>query len=483
MHAFTTREFGRVHTPPTCADSSTYRHPVGGSCSAFDQAACELYGWEVIDGATARDACCACAAALPTTCADHPYHIVQGGAPATCAQLVASLPALGLTCTAEWDSFSWRQWALLPDDALTVAAVCAHSCGICTGSALRAPPPPSPCPSGHRNSALRGEAEAYECMHAEGSFEVHWKVGAHATRFALVDRTTTDALALGFSTTGEMIGAQAVIGWFDGSGAASVSPYALNGKSESQVVPTAAFAIRDVAGSASDGKTTIKFVIDHATRPAALRPNGTSTILWARLGVEPGADDSSGAPGAGAANATANATESCTDDDVRLQQVLGRASITCALVAANNRCTSNCASALGMCCVSCSAPCSAAATADRRLALTLRRLATPTRLLSHGSRRGAFVLNLEASAPPPQPPPASPVDKADNSQALSASSGNTAALVGGIAGGVAALMLLLLFGFIVYARCKSISRLTAAKAVRAVEAELTSQTAESDAKI
>ena len=51
-------------------------------------------------------------------------------------------------------------------------------------------------------------------MHSEGSFEVHWSHAEAATRFAIVD-THSGALALGFSSDGQMSGSEAVIGWAD----------------------------------------------------------------------------------------------------------------------------------------------------------------------------------------------------------------------------------------------------------------------------
>ena len=65
--------------------------------------------------------------------------------------------------------------------------------------------------------------------------------------------TTAGYVAVGFSESGGMVGSEAVIGWVDSSGLASIQPYLLNAKTMPGVVRTDAFAIRDAEGSELDG--------------------------------------------------------------------------------------------------------------------------------------------------------------------------------------------------------------------------------------
>lgn len=57
------------------------------------------------------------------------------------------MAAFGLGCDTRWDAFPWRKWAMLPDEAVSVAAVCPSACGLCAGAAygahLGASSPPS----------------------------------------------------------------------------------------------------------------------------------------------------------------------------------------------------------------------------------------------------------------------------------------------------------------------------------------------------
>ena len=50
-------------------------------------------------------------------------------------------------------------------------------------------------------------------------------------------------------------------------------------------------------------------------------------------------------------------SSSCTDDDQQLKTNTGNSAATCALLASNNLCSSNCANAAVICCTSCSAAC------------------------------------------------------------------------------------------------------------------------------
>jgi len=59
-----------------------------------------------------------------------------------------------------------------------------------------------------------------------------------------------------------MIGSDAIIGWVTGSGSASVNPYHLEGKVDTQVVMNTKLSISATSGTESDGVTTIFF-----TRP------------------------------------------------------------------------------------------------------------------------------------------------------------------------------------------------------------------------
>ena len=78
-----------------------------------------------------------------------------------------------------------------------------------------------------------------------------------------------------------MTGSEAVIGWVDGAGAASVGAYALNGQTIASVVPTTAFSLSGTEGSYVDGRTTIKFVLSHTSSPTHLSLTSASTWLWA----------------------------------------------------------------------------------------------------------------------------------------------------------------------------------------------------------
>jgi len=149
-HAFTHREFGELVAPSTCVDTAGWAHPTVGTCARFDREACEVHGWHDVAGSgTAREHCCVCQAALPPTCGDAFYHMIRGAqdAPSDCATLVANMAAFGLGCDTRWDAFPWRKWAMLPDEAVSVAAVCPSACGLCAGAAygahLGASSPPS----------------------------------------------------------------------------------------------------------------------------------------------------------------------------------------------------------------------------------------------------------------------------------------------------------------------------------------------------
>ena len=146
------------------------------------------------------------------------------------------------------------------------------------------PPSPSTPTAGCTPSTLSSTVERYECMHTETDFELHWaSTGTSAsdsTRMAIVG-ATVGYVALGFSTDGAMVGSQAVIGWVDSAGSATVGAFDLTGKSASGVVSTAAFSVGSTSGSETGGKTSIHFVVSHADAPTSFNPSGTVQFLYA----------------------------------------------------------------------------------------------------------------------------------------------------------------------------------------------------------
>ena len=85
---------------------------------------------------TARDSCCACSSIMPATCDDAYFHSKLATQHKACEPLVSALGSYAMGCEARL-SVAFADEKLdyyFPDKAVTVAAVCPRTCGLCDGA-------------------------------------------------------------------------------------------------------------------------------------------------------------------------------------------------------------------------------------------------------------------------------------------------------------------------------------------------------------
>jgi len=116
-------------------------------------------------------------------------------------------------------------------------------------------------------------------MHSDGGLDLHWVRQGASTAMAMVAETA-GYVSVGFSGSAMMVGADAVIGWLDGS-SAHVGDYYLAGKAVSQVVPSSVPFTTNASASYVDGKTTVHFVLPDETVPEHFDPTEPTTVIYA----------------------------------------------------------------------------------------------------------------------------------------------------------------------------------------------------------